>query len=117
MVRLKSAGGPALSSSFFQIRYVISLRNRYEQSSIRTALVLIWIVALTSAAALHYTGTWFQSRLSLIGLELAFAGALGNLIDILEHKFVIDFVDLRWWPVFNLADVGIVGGLVLAFVF
>ena len=26
-----------------------------------------------------------------------------------------DFIDLRWWPVFNIADVGIVVGLVVAF--
>jgi lipoprotein signal peptidase len=28
---------------------------------------------------------------------------------------VVDFIDLGWWPVFNLADIGIVGGLIAAF--
>lgn len=50
---------------------------------------------------------------------LVAGGALGNLMDRLfrEPGFpdgaVVDFVDLGWWPVFNLADVGIVIGAVM----
>jgi signal peptidase II len=25
---------------------------------------------------------------------------------------VVDFIDLRWWPVFNVADIGIVCGVI-----
>ncbi len=31
-------------------------------------------------------------------------GAAGNILDRLQHHFVVDFIDLRWWPVFNVAD-------------
>ncbi|MBE0466815.1 MAG: signal peptidase II, partial [Candidatus Desulforudis sp.] len=31
-------------------------------------------------------------------------GALGNLIDRLRHGRVVDFLDLGFWPVFNIAD-------------
>ena len=37
-----------------------------------------------------------------------------NLLGTLRHRFVMDFIDLGWWPVFKFADVGIVGGLLLA---
>jgi len=37
------------------------------------------------------------------------------MLDLLRRKYVLDFIDLGWWPVFNMADVGIVAGLVLAF--
>ncbi|HJL89449.1 MAG TPA: signal peptidase II [Acidimicrobiales bacterium] len=47
-------------------------------------------------------------------------GALGNLVDRafrsedgLMGGAVIDFVDLQWWPVFNLADSVVVVGAVL----
>jgi signal peptidase II len=47
-------------------------------------------------------------------------GALGNLADRLirhHHGAVIDFIDLRWWPVFNVADAAItVGAALLALV-
>jgi signal peptidase II len=31
-------------------------------------------------------------------------GAFGNIIDRFHYSFVVDFIDLRWWPVFNVAD-------------
>lgn len=45
------------------------------------------------------------------GLQLG--GALGNLCDRLARGYVTDFVDLRWWPVFNVADSAIVIGTIL----
>ena len=48
---------------------------------------------------------------------LVVAGLLGNLIDRVFRGYVIDFVDLRLWPVFNLADSLVVIGVIwLAFV-
>lgn len=39
-----------------------------------------------------------------LSLSLILGGAIGNLIDRARFGFVIDFLDLRVWPVFNLAD-------------
>jgi signal peptidase II len=44
-------------------------------------------------------------------------GALGNLADRLVRHHggaVIDFIDPRWWPVFNIADAAVSVGVVLA---
>jgi signal peptidase II len=46
-------------------------------------------------------------------LSLVLAGALGNLIDRLFLGYVIDFLDLRIWPVFNIADSAITIGAIL----
>lgn len=78
-------------------------------------MVLVWLTALMSAVVLHHSGAWFQTHGALLGLGLALGGAAGNLADILRSGYVVDFIDLRWWPVFNLADVAIVAGLALAF--
>lgn len=37
-------------------------------------------------------------------------GSVGNLIDRLLYGSVIDFFSVGWWPVFNIADIGIVCG-------
>jgi len=37
-------------------------------------------------------------------LALILGGAIGNLIDRLRLGYVVDFLDLRVWPVFNVAD-------------
>ncbi len=50
------------------------------------------------------------------GLILILSGALGNLYDRITLGFVVDFIDLRVWPVFNAADSFItVGGVLLAY--
>ncbi len=43
---------------------------------------------------------WVQTALALL-----LAGALGNLIDRLKYRYVVDFIDVRFWPVFNIADI------------
>ncbi len=48
-----------------------------------------------------------------ISLALILAGALGNLIDRLRLGYVIDFLDFRIWPVFNVADSAITIGAIL----
>ena len=58
------------------------------------------------AARLHWP--W---RCRQWGTWLILAGALGNLIDRLWFGHVIDFIDLRVWPVFNLADSAISVGI------
>ncbi|BAF60000.1 lipoprotein signal peptidase [Pelotomaculum thermopropionicum SI] len=47
------------------------------------------------------------------GLGLVAGGALGNLADRLRYGLVVDFLDFRIWPVFNLADTAIVTGAFL----
>jgi signal peptidase II len=46
--------------------------------------------------------------------RLPWRGASGNLADRVIHGAVVDFVALGRWPVFNLADVAIVAGAVVA---
>lgn len=47
-------------------------------------------------------------------LGLILGGAVGNLIDRLRFSYVVDFLDFRVWPVFNVADSAItVGGLLI----
>lgn len=49
--------------------------------------------------------------LGRVGLSLMLGGAVGNLIDRVRLGSVIDFIDLRVWPVFNLADSAITIGV------
>ncbi|MFH1380817.1 MAG: signal peptidase II [Candidatus Omnitrophota bacterium] len=48
-------------------------------------------------------------------LALITAGALGNLIDRLRFGYVVDFLDFKVWPVFNIADSAITIGAFLLF--
>jgi signal peptidase II len=60
-----------------------------------------------------------QHPIQAVGMALIAGGALGNIIDRLCRDSgwmrgrVVDFVDLQWWPVFNVADSAITIGAVL----
>jgi len=48
-----------------------------------------------------------------LALGLQLGGAFGNLVDRLRLGYVVDFIDLKIWPVFNVADSAIVVGVAL----
>ncbi len=69
---------------------------------------------------------WFSFREAAarsMTIRIAFGaiagGAVGNIVDRFHYGFVVDFIDLRWWPVFNVADscitVGVVAMIVATF--
>ena len=56
-----------------------------------------------------------KDLLMLTALGLILGGAAGNLIDRVLFGYVIDFLDFRIWPVFNVADASItIGAFILA---
>jgi len=50
-----------------------------------------------------------------LSFGLILGGAVGNLIDRLRFSYVIDFLDFRVWPVFNVADSAITVGAAVLF--
>lgn len=76
----------------------------------RLFFVVITVVALVAIFLLrdHIRREGPKARL---GTALFLGGALGNLIDRIATGFVIDFIDFHFWPVFNLADICICGGV------
>lgn len=90
------------------------VRAVFLRSSGRAGLVLTWLLALTCAVILIGSGAAFETAIGRVGVGAALGGALGNLLDVLRRQAITDFLDLGWWPVFNLADVAIVCGLILA---
>ena len=54
-----------------------------------------------------------QSLLVRIAFGAILGGAVGNIVDRIQRHFVVDFIDLRWWPVFNVTDSCITIGVVL----
>ncbi len=50
-----------------------------------------------------------------VALGLVLGGSLGNLLDRVRLGHVTDFLDFRYWPAFNLADVFIVVGVAILF--
>lgn len=54
-----------------------------------------------------------KAQLFMYGLSLILGGAIGNLIDRFKYGYVVDFMDIRVWPVFNVADIVITIGVIM----
>jgi signal peptidase II len=78
--------------------------------------VFIVVSAVLIGALVYLLRRWPKKDLVLqAGGLLVLSGALGNLYDRVAYKFVVDFLYLHHWPVFNVADSCItVGACLLA---
>jgi signal peptidase II len=52
-----------------------------------------------------------------IPMSILTGGVLGNMIDRLRTRYVVDFIDFRIWPVLNIADIFIFIGAVFIFIY
>jgi signal peptidase II len=73
-------------------------------------------------AVLLRSGRYATRPSMAVAIGMVSGGALGNLIDRAFREGdgllgggVVDFIDLQWWPVFNVADAAIVVGALLLF--
>jgi signal peptidase II len=81
---------------------------------------VITLLALAVVAGLLWYSRGVRSRWGLVALGLVAGGALGNLIDRafrgdagFMQGAVIDFIDVQFWPVWNVADMAVSIGAVL----
>ncbi|NFD78582.1 signal peptidase II [Clostridium botulinum] len=86
-------------------------QNRLIFLSLITAIVILGVVYFI----VKYKPT---SKLLKISLSLIISGAIGNLIDRIYYKFVVDFImlhykDVYYFPTFNVADMLVVIGTIL----
>jgi signal peptidase II len=74
-----------------------------------------WFFAVIAAAVIagiliYFPRVRHHGTLVTLAFGLILGGAIGNLVDRLRLGYVVDFIDFRWFPVFNLADSAIVCG-------
>jgi signal peptidase II len=75
-------------------------------------------MAIAVLSVFWYSFRDIASRSLLVRLAFGaiVGGAVGNILDRFHYAYVVDFIDLRWWPVFNLADSCITVGVMLLMV-
>ena len=82
-------------------------------SSAVLALVGAAVIVALVLLAPRFTGL---NKAALVGLALVMGGAAGNLVDRVRGGHVVDFIDVHFWPVFNVADIGITVGAILVLI-
>jgi signal peptidase II len=83
---------------------------------------IISLLAIAVVIVLLRSGRYATRPGMAVAIGMVLGGAVGNLADRALREGdgflgggVVDFVDLQWWPVFNVADAAIVIGALLLF--
>ncbi len=74
--------------------------------TVLTALAVAWMVG-------YFARSGAGHPVLPVALGFLIGGSAGNLVDRLRLGHVTDFLDLRYWPAFNLADTFIVVGVAI----
>jgi signal peptidase II len=78
--------------------------------------ILVVCAVIVVCGALAYIFAHRPQAKIVVALALIAGGATGNLIDRILFGGVIDYIDFKVWPVFNLADIAIVAGSILVMI-
>ena len=72
--------------------------------------ILILISMIVAIALIYYI-----RKYPFVELGFLLGGTLGNLIDRIILGYVVDFINVGWWPSFNIADsFNTIGAILLA---
>jgi signal peptidase II len=102
---------------FFYIIHVGNTGAAWSMFAGRSILLACLAVGTLVAIYFWRHSLGLRDRVSQISFGLLCGGIVGNLVDRLVHKHVIDFIDLHFgsyiYPTFNIADSGICVGVIL----
>jgi lipoprotein signal peptidase len=93
---------------------VLNARRRYSTRGGRGFSVSIWALLVLAVVFLAGRPPLAGESLAIAGLAAALGGAAGNVLDQLRRGGIVDFIAIGRWPTFNLADVVIILGVVVA---
>ena len=68
-------------------------------------IILLILSLIIASILIIYLFTIDKPRIVIrVFSGLVVAGALGNILDRIRFGYVNDFIDVGWWPIFNIAD-------------
>ncbi len=97
---------------FFHLTYVLNPGAAFGLFAHQRWFFVIIALVLIGAVIYFYPRLKREGAMLHYGTVAMAAGAIGNLIDRIRTGLVIDFFDFRIWPVFNVADIAIVLGVI-----
>ncbi|OGW82344.1 MAG: signal peptidase II [Omnitrophica bacterium RIFCSPLOWO2_12_FULL_44_17] len=111
---LKPEASIPVIRNFFHFTYVENTGIAFGLLQEHSGFLLIFI-SLSVLAILAFASYFTRREIFIKRIAYGFilGGAIGNLTDRIRFGYVVDFLDFRIWPVFNLADSFITIGVCL----
>jgi signal peptidase II len=100
----------------FDIHHVQNSGIAFGLFASATAVVTAMTAVAVAWMLLFFARSGARHPVLPVALGLLIGGSTSNLIDRIRLGHVTDFLDVRYWPAFNLADSFIVVGVAILFV-
>ena|SRR3989339_307304 len=107
-IRLNLMPGDSFDLGMLSITY---LRNTGVSFGLFKGFNAIFTIVLMAAFA-FFACIWVKKAGFRLQISIILAGISGNLIDRLFLGYVVDFINLKIWPIFNIADSAISLGII-----
>jgi signal peptidase II len=95
----------------FSIHHVQNSGIAFGLFASATSIVIVLTAVAVSWMLLFFARSGSRHPVLPVGLGLVIGGSASNLVDRIRLGHVTDFLDVRFWPAFNLADTFIVVGV------
>ena len=104
----------ALFPGIFDLTYVRNTGAAFGMLSDKQTLIAIVTSVMLAALSVYAVRERKKiPKLESLALALIVGGGLGNLVTRLLYRYVIDFFNFYFWPVFNVSDICICVGCAL----
>lgn len=102
-----------LPNGSFSSKFIVSFCNKNIAWSIPVAPGFFYLFFPIIFFVMIYF--FIRNKFNKLALTFILSGAISNIIDRFWQGCVIDFIDLKIWPVFNFADIYITIGIIILF--
>ncbi len=113
MANFKPGQSKAVIGEFFALTYVTNKGGAFGLFSGHPWFFVTLAALLVVAGIAFIPKIWKMPGITKLSFGLLVGGTVGNLIDRLRFGSVVDFLDFKIWPTFNVADIAICAGVIL----
>lgn len=92
---------------FLKLTYTQNTGGAFSLFSAKNSMFVVIAVVAVVALVVAYHRYQRRHLMASAALALALGGAIGNVSDRIRFGYVVDFFDVGFWPVFNVADTAI----------
>lgn len=115
---LKNTSGKTVIKEFFDLTYVENKGAAWSIFSGKTMFLIVFTVIILCGIVFYLIKYRPKNKFLRAAISLIIAGALGNIVDRVIYKHVVDFIsfhykDVYYYPIFNIADICVVIGTFL----
>ncbi|MBS3105970.1 signal peptidase II [Candidatus Woesearchaeota archaeon] len=100
-------------NNIFHLTYITNTGSAFGLFKRLNIVLMVFSIIVIVVVCFSLKKIKDDEELLQLSVGLLLGGTIGNLIDRLDYGAVIDFIDFRIWPVFNIADSAVTISVVL----